>query len=429
MNVNQSQAGLRVLRHVLTLNPKQAGDVINRAKPYLTYDDDLKTLEFIRTHYSKTGQFPHPDTVLEQCAVFLPQTKEPLEFDLEQLRNRYVEDALRGASDVASHHLQSGNPVEALNSMIGALLPITQDQSSQQIFDARNIVESAFAHYKAQLDGTAPPVEKLGFPTLDKQGGIEDGDMLALVGRPSSGKTWLMIYLALKYWTEYGPVLFVTQEMSANQIEKRILPMVAQVNPTPMYQGTKHQFEVHGYTHDQYMQKLEDAAVFLKEHPRPFLIYDSKMAGTVADVENIATMHGVKMIFIDGAYMLRHPDVRLGRYQRVPENLDLMKQFTQRTGARIVSSWQFKRNAGKNDAGDAPDLDDIGYSHAIAEYMGVVLGLLENPKSVSQMDKKHVTIMKGRNGEVGGFDIHWNFNGMDFDEINIEETQADLTYL
>jgi len=94
-----------------------------------------------------------------------------------------------------------------------------------------------------------------------------------------------------------------------------------------------------------------------------------------------------------------------------------------------MSSWQFKRGQGKDDAGGPPDLDDIGYSHAVGEYMTAILGLLENPKNVSQMNKKHVTIMKGRNGETGGFDIWFNFAKMDFDEITAKETETDLVYL
>lgn len=245
-----------------------------------------------------------------------------------------------------------------------------------------------------------------------------------------------MLWSAITYWSNQinegnpTPVMFVTQEMGAAQIEKRALPMIAGVNPTPLYQGTLLQYQQGGMTHAEYLAKLEDARIMLANAPAPFLIYDSKMAGTIADIESIAAVHGVRRVWIDGMYMVRHPDPRLGRYARVPENLDLTKQWCQRTGASVVSSWQFKRGAGKDGAeGETPDLDDIGYSHAIGEYMGVILGLLENPKSVTQMNKKKVTVMKGRNGEVGGFDIHWNFAKMDFSEIQAEETHGDLQYL
>jgi len=428
--MNASTAGLRVLRGILALPIQTAGAELMRVQPYLTYDEDQKVFDFMRSHFASTGKMPHPDTILDKVSVFLPPTQETYGFEVSQLQNRFIEDAMRSASDKASAFIQDGNAKAALASMISDLLPVTQGQGGYALTDLRHT--KVMELYEASLAGLGPPVEKLGYPTLDEQGGIEDGDMMGIVGRPASGKTWLMLKTALTHWGESPnpePHMFVTQEMSAVQIERRALPMIAGVNPTPIYKGKAHTYEVGGLNHMQYLEKLKEAKALLNNAQAPFLIYDSKMAGTVADVESIAAMHGVRRVWIDGAYMLRHPDPRLGRYQRVPENLDLIKQWCQRTGCANVSSWQFKRGAGKDEQGGTPDLDDIGYSHAIGEYMGIILGLLENPKSVAQMNKKHVTIMKGRNGEVGGFDINWRFSDMDFSEITQQETTADLAYL
>jgi len=427
-SMNASTAGLRVLSCILQMDPKQAGHELSKAQPYLTYDEDKKAFDFIRDHLAANGKLPHPDTIMDKLSVFMTPTQETYDFEVIQLQNRFIEEAMRAATEKASGLVMEGKVKEALGSMLGDLLPVTQGQAGYTLADLRHT--GILDHYALQLSGNAPVVETLGYPTLDVQGGIEDGDMFGIVGRPQSGKTWLMLSTALNYWHKYDePVLFVTQEMGSTQIERRALPLAAGVNPTPLYKGQALQYEIGGLQHEEYLQKLKDMKAYMANAPAPFLLYDSKMAGTVADIESIAAMHGVRRIWIDGAYMVRHPDTRLGRYARVPENLDLMKQWCQRTGVALFTSWQFKRGAGKDDAGDTPDLDDIGYSHAIGEYMGVILGLLENPKSVSQMNKKHITIMKGRNGETGGFDIHWDFSTMNFEEITAKESDTDLTYL
>lgn len=428
-SMNASLAGLRVIRSILDLPIQTAGAELSRVHPFLTYPEDQKVFDFVRSHFASVGKMPHPDTILDKVSVFLPPTQETYEFEVAQLKNRFIEDAMRAASDVASGLLQEGKAAEALANLIGTLLPVTQGHAGYALTDLRHT--QAMGFYQDQLAGLAPPIKGFGYSSFDKQGGIEDGDMIGVVGRPASGKTWLMLFTALNYWTAYDePIMFVTQEMSAKQIEKRALPMIAGVNPTPLYQGMPLQYEVNGLTHAAYLEKLNQAAKDLTQGKAPFLIYDSKMAGTIHDIESIAAMHGVRRVWIDGMYMVRHPDARLGRYARVPENLDLTKQWCQRTGTAVISSWQFKRGAGKDDAaGDTPDLDDIGYSHAIGEYMGIIMGLLENPKSVAQMNRKRVTFMKGRNGEVGGFDIHWNFADMNFTEVQAQETDTDLTYL
>ena len=434
-SMNASMAGLRVLRAILDMPVQTAGAELARVQPFLTYPEDHKAFDFIRSHFAATGKMPHPDTVMDKVSVFLQPSPETYEFEVEQLRDRFIEDAMRAASDTATALLQEGKAKEALSALIGALLPVTQGHGGYALTDLRK--STVLDLYKAQIAKTLPPAEGLGYPTLDAQGGIEDGDMIGIVGRPASGKTWLMLYTAIQYWAQMqkegrpAPVMFVTQEMSAKQIEKRALPLMAGVNPTPLYKGVASQYEI-GKEHSaqaDYLAALESVLDDIGGAKKPFLIYDSKMAGTVRDIESIAAMHGIKRVWIDGAYMLRHPDPRLGRYARVPENLDLLKQWCQRTGAAVISSWQFKRGAGKDGADDSPDLDDIGYSHAIGEYMGMILGLLENPKSVSQMNKKKVTIMKGRNGEVGSFDINWRFHDMDFREVTAPATDSDLTYL
>ena len=419
MSLNASTSGLRVLRHTLALPPKEAGAILGKIQPFLTYPEDMKAFDFIRSHFASHGKLPHPDTVLDQVQVFLPESPETLGFEVDQLQNRYIEDELRAASDNASALLGEGKAKEALTGMISALLPVTQGHGGYQLLDIRETV--ALEIYKKGLAGELPPGEKIGYPSLDEQGGIEDGDMIGVIGKPGSGKTWLMLKTALSHWGDADipaePHMFVTQEMSSAQIEKRILPLVAGVDPTPLYKNQALIYEVGGMTHEEYLDRLSDARKAIASADSPFLIYDSKMAGTVADIEAIASMHGVRRVWIDGAYMLRHPDNRLGRYARVPENLDLMKQWQQRTGVASVSSWQFKRGAGKEtEDGEAPDLDDIGYSHAIPEYMGVILGLLENPKAVKEQGKKTVTVMKGRNGESGKFVIHWDFANCNFDE-------------
>ena len=431
MSMNLSTAGLRVLRHIIGMTPKQAGDVLTKATPYLTYMEDAAALDFIRTHLTKHGVLPTAETVMDGANVFLPEPTEPLSYDMEQLKGRYLTDGMREASDEATLLLQQGDPAGALNAMLGRLLPLTKDQATNSIADLREVAQNVVDQYAAQLAGTAPMSKTLGYKTLDAQGGLEGGDMIGIVGRPGSGKTWMMLSSALRCWSDWNePVLFCTQEMSGLQITKRALPIIIGTEPGPLYSGKPIQYQINGLTPDQYLQTLNDFSKMLSEADVPFYIYDSKMAGSVADIEAIASVHGIKNIWIDGAYMLRHPNRSLNRYARVAENLDLLKYFCQSSGAICTTSWQFQRGAGKNDAiGEAPDLDSIGYSHAIGEYMTVIMGLLENPKSLTQMTKKKVSVMKGRNGEVGSFDINWNFNTCDFTEVAQEEVTSDLTYI
>lgn len=423
-------AARRALRLAIALPPSEAGEALNRIARYVVTDVDVAALDFCRSYLSKHHVFPHPDVIATNVGVMLPETKEPLSAELEYARKHYVTEGLRSAVEEASEHVQQGDPDAALYSLASQVSVIGSAQSGAKVVDLRDVEKGALARYFDMLAGKIPKPPSTGWPTLDAKGSFAAGDLLSIIGRAGAGKSWLLLRLGLYQWATYGkPCLFVTQEMTAEQVEARALPIVAGVPYGPMADGKQLQYEIGGLTQKQYLERLEGAAEEMRAGAAPFLIYDTKMAGTVEDVERIAAMHGIERVLIDGAYLMKHRDRRLNRYQKVAENLDLMKDWLQRAGIALGTTWQFKRGAGKDDAGEEADLDDIGYSNAVGEYSSIVIGLLTPPKKLSQMKQRTVTIMKGRGGQIGSFDVAWDFASMGFDEVSIAESEADLEHL
>ena len=73
---------------------------------------------------------------------------------------------------------------------------------------------------------------------------------------------------------------------------------------------------------------------------------------------------------IDGAYLLRHRNVRLDRFTRAAENVELIKRNCTDLEMMAFCSWQFNREASKKQKkgkGEEGDLEDIGYSDAIGQ--------------------------------------------------------------
>jgi hypothetical protein len=134
-------------------------------------------------------------------------------------------------------------------------------------------------------------------------------------------------------------------------------------------------------------------------------------------------------IYVDGGYLLKHPRER-DRYKRVAENADLIKQSLSDL-APVACSWQFARAAAKKSKksklGDEVGLEDIGYTDAIGQASSLVLGLFEED-SVETIKQRRVSILKGRNGEIGQFSTRWNWLTMDFTEILVEQL-AELKFV
>ena len=68
----------------------------------------------------------------------------------------------------------------------------------------------------------------------------------------------------------------------------------------------------------------------------------------------------------------------------------------------------------------------------IGQVSSIVLGLFQE-EGVETMVRRKIRVLKGRNGEVGAFDINWNFTNMDFTQVQADqlskEQQKPLDYV
>ena len=108
------------------------------------------------------------------------------------------------------------------------------------------------------------------------------------------------------------------------------------------------------------------------------------------------------------------------------ENADLIKKQLAAIAPTVVS-WQFAKTASQKNKkkGESATMDDIGYSDAIAQVSSIVLGIFED-ESVDTVKRRRIDVLKGRSGETGSFVANWNFDTMDFSEVegeNVEDMQ------
>ena len=54
---------------------------------------------------------------------------------------------------------------------------------------------------------------------------------------------------------------------------------------------------------------------------------------------------------------------------------------------------------------------------------------LEQEESVETLYQRHISLLKGRDGQVGGFDVHWDFLTMNFDQIVKDDEMKPLEFI
>ena len=173
-------------------------------------------------------------------------------------------------------------------------------------------------------------------------------------------------------------------------------------------------------------------------------IADGALSATVEDLQMLARQLQPDLLIIDGAYLLRHPNVRLARHDRINTNVEDIKSFlAEALNIPVVQTFQFNREATKKKTLDEVGLENIAGSDAIGQLSSVVLGLFEE-ESIETKLKRVIRVMKGRNGETGEFTINWRFGGfgikqdhddddvsniMNFTEILPEEVSTTMDFM
>lgn len=377
---------------------------------------ETETYEFVSEFMKKYHSLPDPETIANHLGDdALVEHKEPAAYYYDLLVTRHVEVTLKKAMKQAADLFmpESKDPQKALEIMASSVMELMAKSLGQQVVDFRDAYDLIIADYAKKLMADDAYGLRLGWTTFDDMsGGLIKGDAVSFVGRPAMGKTFQMLYSAHYGWHESQiqahpqSRMFVSMEMTPLAIEQRLAAMHSHVPMSHLKQGA---LTTGGKA------KLKKGLTEIQGYGAPFWIVDGNLTATVEDIYMLARQLNPDAIFIDGAYLLKHPRER-DRYKRVAENADLLKSELAAL-CPVVASWQFAKSASKKNAkkGETVGLEDIGYTDAIAQVSSIVLGILQTP-DVETLERRTIDILKGRNGEVGAFETNWDFTKMDFSE-------------
>jgi len=175
---------------------------------------------------------------------------------------------------------------------------------------------------------------------MDEQGGaVMPGELVSFVGRPALGKTWLTLRTAIHNWRHCKQnVMFVSMEMGTLPIGQRIAAMYTGCNIC--------QLKTSGYSHVT-LKKFASGLKAMTDEQAKFYVIDGNLAACVDEIYALAEMLECKIVVIDGAYLLKHKNPRLDRFQRVAENVQDMKQIGSDLNTVTFCSWQLNREAEK----------------------------------------------------------------------------------
>jgi energy-coupling factor transporter ATP-binding protein EcfA2 len=241
---------------------------------------------------------------------------------------------------------------QAVQEAITQMRTLLYDHQPNTTVTAGGMSAEPLAWYERGKDATITGLP-YPWPVLNTETrGIQPTDFIVLYGRPKSGKTFELLHV-LNHISQQreGRVLFVSFEMSRNQLMNRLACIRAKVDYGRFNKGllspTEYQTLGDALADIRYSEKLGREIVFAGPAISPAR---RKKAYSLLDVEQAARDTGAIAVFIDG--LLHAADVRTGKRSRewtVISNLSSdAKQLALSLNVPVIVTHQANREGEKD---------------------------------------------------------------------------------
>lgn len=392
--------------------------------PEMFYGSEAAVFKFIFDHIQKYHKLPQVDTLRVKFPN-LGKAGEPPKFYLDHVEKRFAHKQINTTLLEANGLMKEMDTWEALEMMEKTVRSLRRRAIVQDVVDfgPSKIVLEEIARIKTLNEDAGI---MLGWPSWDKMsGGLQGGDIISIVGRMAQGKTWLLVYVALYIWaTQKKNVLFVTMEMRLIEIAQRVIALMSKVSEKHIRTAELTTFET---------SQILEAHKKGKKAPAKLWIYDGKMKATVDDIFTVVQEEEPDIVIVDGAYLTRHPDKRMNKYQRIDANVELFKERATDADIPAVLSYQFNRDAVKDKnkklgaLTTTAGLENIAHSDAIPQISSGVMAL-QQQDSVETVYQRMVDVLKCRTEKPSRFNVNWDFYKMDFSEL-VPEKASEMKFV
>ena len=375
----------------------------------------------VNEHVQQYGKIPAIETLLSLGHdTNLVSAPEPAEYYLQEVERRFLRSNIKTLIVDANQLLVDEKDDEAYNLLMEKSSLLNMERNRNVLHDFRDAESIVKSEYKKQVTGDVGHKLTFGWKYLDDMtGGLHGGDICSIVGRPSSGKTFSVLKMAHHSWKCGRVPLIISMEMGATIMMQRLAAMEAKIGLTRLLRGQLSSAE--GQRMKISLKKLEDKK-------KPLWVVDSNMTSTVDDIIMLGRQLNATDIYVDAAYLLKHANLRLSKWDRMSENAELLKQkVAQGLNVPVVLSYQFskessKRKKEKGNENTTLGMEDIYGSDAIAQISSVILGMMAATGDIEAQMQRNISVLKGRNGEVGSFNINWLFHNMDFSQVSTKSS-------
>jgi replicative DNA helicase len=325
--------------------------------------------------------------------------------------NQTIEDAYEG-----------GNVDELIDGAEARLMSVGRDAARGEFVLASDWMSEMYrAVEKASIEKRAVTGVPSGLWEIDKlTRGWQPGDLIVIAGRPSDGKTALMMQFALEA-SKHCFAAVCSLEMSRLSVGFRAVALEAKVDAFRLMTGQ---------LLDHEMRRVAEALERLSE--RQFAIDDAagqSVSALCAKVRRLASRYGAGIVFVDYLQLL-HGSGAENRTQEITQISGRLKALAKELNVPLFALSQLTRDSARGGPAVRPQLHNLRDGGTIEQDADVVM-LIHRPNKSTEsgrfQDNETVELIlaKQRNGPQNRvIDLAWHGPTMRFAEMTQQERIA-----
>jgi len=246
-----------------------------------------------------------------------------------------------------------------------------------------------------------------GFYELDLMTqGLQQSDLIVIAGRPSTGKTSFGLSIAVNILKNSKfAILFLSLEMSKEQIINRLLAMETDIDPIRLKTGQFNPTDWRKLT--KIMKVIARLPLFVDDTSR---ISIQEIRSKIKDV--LFNHNNLGLIVIDYLQLIQNSNSKNeNRVQELGDITRSLKILAREFNISIIVLSQLSRNV-ETRIDKKPLLSDLRESGAIEQDADVVLMLYKDNNNAEKLEKHikpiEIIIAKQRNGPTGVIKLKFN---------------------
>jgi replicative DNA helicase len=376
---------------------------------------EVQIWKFIHDYFNEYRTTPAADIIKQKFDVVLPSVSESLNYWIDEVRKRTLFNDMNEMFASISEKIAKDDPTDAYAALRTFVKEKELDLSSElqikEVTDLKGVFIQRYEDAKAGKRGIDTPWETMNQWTM----GWWPKDLSFVIARSGVGKTFWLLCAAIAALKAGKSVLFVSCEMSTDDLASRFYSMMFKKQYSAVRKGRLSFFE-----EGEMKRQIEEF-----ESTNKLEIMDAERGLDIIRIERAIERSRADLVLVDSAYRIKPRQKARDRFEAMSYVVDDLKSFAQLYQKPIVATTQVNREGGKKKSSSGMGQEDVAMSDVINWNSTNIFGLA---KVGEEGDQTRLAIypIKVRESENAQkpLIVHWDFVSMNFSEIGVGEGAA-----